>query len=245
MALREEFESSGNWCFRWRSYLPLILLGVILIGIKDYNPFKSRLINAGWELLCFAISLFGLAIRIATVGCAPQGTSGRNTQSQVADTLNTTGMYSIVRHPLYLGNFFIWLGISMFIATWWVSLIIILVFMLYYERIMFAEEEFLRKKFGDEFIAWADATPAFFPEFKNWKPPVLRFSLLNVLRREYSGFFGIIVSFTFLEFAEDYMACGKVCYKSFWGVVFLGGLAVYLLLRTFKRNTKLLDVEGR
>ncbi|MGB8874133.1 MAG: hypothetical protein WCC75_12145, partial [Desulfobaccales bacterium] len=45
-------------------------------------------------------------------GLPPRGTSGRNTQGQVAETLNTTGIYSLVRNPLYLGNFLIWLGLS-------------------------------------------------------------------------------------------------------------------------------------
>ncbi len=56
------------------------------------------------------ISFFGLALRVIVVGHAPYGTSGRNTREQVADTLNTTGMYSIVRHPLYLANYLIILG---------------------------------------------------------------------------------------------------------------------------------------
>ena len=34
-----------------------------------------------------------------------KNTSGRNTHDQVADSLNTSGIYSIVRHPLYVGNF--------------------------------------------------------------------------------------------------------------------------------------------
>lgn len=91
-----------------------------------------------------------------TVGYTPKKTSGRNTKKgQVADYLNTKGMYSIVRNPLYLGNFFMGLGIFLFLCIWWVEFIYTLVFMLYYERIIFAEEQFLVKKFKQQYMEWA------------------------------------------------------------------------------------------
>ncbi|MGC9453013.1 MAG: methyltransferase family protein, partial [Oceanipulchritudo sp.] len=51
------------------------------------------------------------------------GTSGRNTKQQVAYSLNTTGFYSVVRNPLYLGNFFMYLGIALFTHHWWLVLV--------------------------------------------------------------------------------------------------------------------------
>ena len=51
-------------------------------------------------------------IRIYTVGTTPAGTSGRNRDKQIAEKLNKTGVYSIIRHPLYLGNLLIWLGVA-------------------------------------------------------------------------------------------------------------------------------------
>ena len=46
-----------------------------------------------------------------------------------------------------------------------------LVFWLYYERIMLAEEEFLRARYGKAFDDWAARTPAFLPNFRHWVPP--------------------------------------------------------------------------
>jgi len=76
----------------------------------------------------------------------PKNTSGR-TNSLIAERLNTTGMYSIVRHPLYLGNFLIVFGIVLFIQVLWFGIIVLAGYWFYYERIIFAEEEFLRKRF--------------------------------------------------------------------------------------------------
>lgn len=53
-------------------------------------------------------------------------------------------MYSIVRNPLYLGNFLMVLRVVLVLRVWWLSLLYLLVFTIYYERIIFAEEMFLK-----------------------------------------------------------------------------------------------------
>jgi hypothetical protein len=100
------------------------------------------------------------------------------------------------------GNFFIWLGIILFPRLWWLTVIFTLMFCLYYGLIMFAEEEFLAARFGRRFQHWAASTPAFFPNFKQWRAPELAFSLRNVLRREYSALCGILTAFAVLELVE-------------------------------------------
>lgn len=244
MALREEFEQAGHWLFRWRSYLPLVMIGPLLLGIKDLeSPGHSEVVDHLWDMICMVIAFFGLGIRVFTVGYAPAGTSGRNTREQVAELLNTTGMYSIVRHPLYLGNFFIWLGVSLFTQSVWFTLLFVLIFWGYYEMIMFAEEAFLRKKFGVTYLNWAEKTPAFFPKPDNWRPPRLPFSFRTVLKREYSGFFGIVVSFSLLDIVSDRWSEGK--WDFLWFILLVVGLTIYLAPMTLKKKTKILDVEGR
>ena len=110
MPLKEDFERAGNKLFRWRSYLPLLVLPLILISLL--SPEIESPIDDFWDGVCLFISIAGLALRILTVGYAPRGTSGRNTREQKAAELNTKGMYSVVRHPIYLGNFLIWLGMA-------------------------------------------------------------------------------------------------------------------------------------
>ena len=133
----------------------------------------------------------------------------------------------------------------MFAGTWWVSAIFTLIFMLYYERIMFAEEEFLRRKFGKDYETWAAGTAVCFPRFRNWKNATLPFSTKNVLKREYSGFFAIIISFTLLKMVGDLFSEGSIKFDLMWAVIFSVGLVTYLTLRTLKKNTRVLSVEGR
>jgi protein-S-isoprenylcysteine O-methyltransferase Ste14 len=247
MALREDFEQTGNWLFRWRSYLPTLLIIPMWIALQDPDYARGLRDNqALWSLICMGISLAGLGVRVLAVGYVPMGTSGRNTKAgQIADLLNTTGMYSIVRHPLYLGNFIIWAGISMYCRVWWVTAIFALLFWLYYERIMFAEEEFLRRKFGETFISWASTTPAFLPKFGGWRSSPLPFSMRSVLRREYPGLFGIITCFYAMEAYRRIVIENCWAFEPVWTSLFSVGLAVFITLRTLKRRTTLLAVAGR
>jgi protein-S-isoprenylcysteine O-methyltransferase Ste14 len=244
--LNEQFERDGRWLFRWRSYLPLLMIALFILAFHElkYSEYSYSL-DQSWEVFCLAVSLFGLLIRALTVGYVPRGTSGRNTVRQRAETLNATGMYSIVRHPLYVGNYVMWLGVSMFARLWWFSLIVTLIFWLYYERIMFAEEMFLKNKFGDTFSKWAETTPCFIPNLKGWKSPDLAFSWKTVLKREFSTVFSIVAIFMVLEVIEDLFIRGKLVFDLMWMILFAASLMFYLTLLILKKKTRLLDVEGR
>lgn len=246
MALVEEFEKTGNWLFRYRSFLPLLLYVVATLVIIFYKEELVNFHNIFWNLGCYAISFLGLFIRAFTIGYAPSGTSGRNThEGQIAETLNTKDIYSVVRHPLYLGNFFMWLGLILYVGTFSFIIFGVAFFWIYYERIMFAEEQFIRSKFSKNYLEWSEHTPAFIPNFRNWSKSELKFSLRNVFKREYSGFFGNIVSFVFVNFIKNYFYDGKIWLDLKWQIAGIAALIIYLTLRSLKKYTKVLSVEGR
>ncbi len=248
MALREDMEKQGDWLFRWRSYLPLLGLPIFIIAIRQSGILEKKFgdnIGDLWETCSMIVSFLGLVVRGITAGYAPRGTSGRNTKSQVADVLNTTGMYSISRNPLYLGNFIIVLGITLFIQVWWLALLVWFGFWLYYERIIFTEEEFLRSKFKEQFIDWAKKTPIVIPRFRNWKKPELGFSFKTMLRREFSTFLSIAATFFFLELATDYLSIKRHGLHNSWIIFFVISVGIYLVFFILKKKTKLLNVIGR
>lgn len=172
--LRDKLVSQGGALFAKRGYLPLLLSPIAALALLESLQFSGAygvVVENIWDLLCVLLSFSGLLLRALTVGYVPAGTSGRNTHEQRATVLNTTGVYSIVRNPLYLANFVIFLGFVVFLKVWWFPLIVIPVFALYYERIILAEEAFLEQKFGNEFVEWAAKTPAVFPRFRLWRRP--------------------------------------------------------------------------
>jgi protein-S-isoprenylcysteine O-methyltransferase Ste14 len=249
MALIEELEKSGNWLFRRRSFLPLILFVAAAPVVIWGGHVQPDYASWQWWLPCLLVSILGQIIRVITIGYTPRGTSGRNTsEGQVAETLNTQGIYGTVRHPLYLGNFFMWMGVLLFTGAWWFNLAVVLAFWLYYERIMFAEEAFLRKKFGDRYLQWSARTPAFIPRLDGWVSPAVSFSMRNVLKREYNGFFAVFVSFAMVDVAQHVRingGWGDDALSAHWAWMLLASGLLFLTLRTLKKKTGVLDVEGR
>jgi protein-S-isoprenylcysteine O-methyltransferase Ste14 len=246
MALREEFESQGNWLFRWRSYLPLLLLPLFIVALRESITFEKIFGNTAknyFQMFCICVSFVGLFIRCLTIGYIASGTSGRNTKTQKAESLNTKGIYATVRHPLYLGNFIIFFGLVLFVKVWWFVIICSLLYWIYYERIMYREEEFLRKKFGETYITWAERTPAFLPKLNKWQRPDLTFSVKKVLQREYIGFFEIIACFTILHYALSYFNTNRFTFELGWALFFGFGLLSFIVLRILKKATKVLEVN--
>ncbi|MCL2512235.1 MAG: isoprenylcysteine carboxylmethyltransferase family protein [Bacteroidales bacterium] len=262
MALIEEMELQGNKWFRYRSYIPLIFL-VVGLGVFAYSAWKHLSVLEAYPLyknvfenVCLAVSLLGLAIRIYTVGYTPANTSGRNTKDgQVADELNTTGIYSTVRNPLYLGNFLMWLGIAMLTANIWFIISFCFLYWIYYERIIFAEEQFLRRKFGDVYLEWTKVTPAFFPKFSRYKKPVYPFSWKKVLKKEKNGLAALFIVFAIFHITERLIgfylpqtpgdAPMQFNYITIGTVGCLVTCVLYLILKILKTYTKVLDTEGR
>lgn len=254
MALVEEFEKQGQFLFRWRSYIPGLILLVMAFSFPEYRfPDGSYGTHLIFSSFAFLISFSGLAVRCFTIGYTPAMTSGRNTKKQVAETVNQTGIYSQLRHPLYLGNFLMYLGVVLFLRDFGLTIIFILAFWVYYERIMFTEEQFLRGKFGNAYTGWANRIPAFIPAFKNYTKPNLEFSFRNIIKREYSSYFGIVAIFTLMDMASVYF--NEQPELSFSGALdllkpvtmgfFLQGLAFYTIVRIIVKTTKWLHVEGR
>lgn len=244
MPLKEEFEREGSWLFRWRSYLPFLILPFLVVALRDSEYLEKNFgytAQTIWEVICIAVSFLGLLVRCVTIGWIAEGTSGRNTEQQKASQVNTEGMYSVTRHPLYLGNFLIIFGLILFVQVPWLVLAVTLVYFLYYERIMYAEEEFLRKKFGEPYVVWAEKVPAFFPDFRKWKTPTQKFSFKMILKREYTGFLGVIVGFVALKFFANLIGQHQLKMKMA-SIVFLGvGLIIYVILRYLRKHTKLLN----
>ena len=246
MALQEEFETTGEYFFKWRSYLPLAMAALFILALAHFRyPFANRGLDLAWDGGCLALALLGQAVRFFTVGFVPRGTSGRNTRGQVAEALNTTGMYAVVRNPIYLGNFIIWFGLSLFMKSVWFTTTIILFFTIFYERIIFREEGFLREKFGDVFMQWAAVTPAIIPQFKNWQPPSLPFSWKSAIVREYGTFFAIITTFTVLELLGGLFNYGKLRIDVIWVKLFIFSAVLYLTIRYLKKKTKVLATDNR
>lgn len=242
MALKEELKIQGDFLFKYRSYFPLVLLvaGLALIVVNNLNggPGNISGYQQWMEDPAIFVSLLGLFIRIHAVGFSGKNTSGRNTgQGQVADMLNTRGLYSIIRNPLYVGNYFMWLGIAMLTCNPWFVGIFTLIFWIYYERIVFAEEEFLRAKFGDVYLKWAAGTPIFIPYKLRWKQSDSPFLWKKVIKQEKNGFLALFLVFFLFDLLGTRISSGLWTIEKTWLLVMvIVSMVSYILIKLLKRR---------
>ena len=241
MSLTNSLEHLGNQLFKYRGFVPVIFaIGAFYIQLIDTT---ERLSYGLVEEIAFFLVVLGHLIRALTVGHRSMRTSGRNRSHQVAEVLNTKGMYSVVQHPLYLANILIWIGWTTLLCIPWLIVVATFVFVVYYLFIIYAEEQFLRGKFGQDYERWHRRTPRLIPN------PFLYTSSPNDLSRrilfknEYPGWtaslsialciYSLLLNrlYTFLEHPDLY-------WKD-W-LVFGSGIAVFgLTFRYLKHRTKL------
>jgi protein-S-isoprenylcysteine O-methyltransferase Ste14 len=251
MTLQREWEVQGNFLFKHRSYLPLTLipaaLWVTYLAVNSRPEMFSNLDITLPEIFCLISSFIGLLTRVITVAFTPANTSGRNTaHGQVADVLNSNGMYSMVRHPLYLGNYFMWLGIALLTANICFVILFSLAYWLYYERIMYAEEQFLTRKFGQLYLDWAGSTPAFIPAFKKWTRSNLTFSWKKAVSKEKNGVLAVFLLLFIWNCWTHWVMTGHWMPEKSWTLIALAVSAgYYVIIKLIDKRTSWLKEEGR
>jgi protein-S-isoprenylcysteine O-methyltransferase Ste14 len=237
MALQQEMVRQGNFLFRHRGTLPLlIIIPAILLRVCGIH---TNWLQEHAELTtytAYGISLLGLILRFIIVGHAAPNTSGRNTEGQIADTINSDGLYSVVRHPLYLGNFLMWLGPALLtFHSWFIGLFVFL-YWIYYERIMLAEEDYLRNKFGEPYENWAAGRPAFIPDLSKWKPYQNKLIFYKALYQEKTGLLWLNLIFWIFNSADNFTLNASVFIVQPWSGLLFISIALYLILKITKRR---------
>lgn len=242
MLITDTFERSGNFLFRWRGYLPLFFLALTfaVLYFNDTN-YEGLFSSDNWSYICLLVGMIGIVIRFITVSYVTHLTSGRGTDKPYAERLNTTGMYSMSRNPVYLGNFFTFLAPVLYARNLWLIALYLPIFALYHERIIFAEESFLKRKFGQQYISWADKTPVFFPNFSLWQSPDLTFSLKMGIRRESISFFTLVSTVWALKLADDYITHGYVIFEPIWLTLFIVSFLIYFAVILLVQFSHFLD----
>lgn len=238
MRLADHFIRSGDTLFRWRGQLPLLMLPLFAAGMLEARlPADLSPGLRACQVAATAVALAGLLIRIVAIGTAPEGTSERSTTNPRASRLRTTGLYSLVRHPLYVGNTITAVGLAGFTTRWYLPVIVLLLGLLYHERIAAREEAFLEERFGDEFRRWAETVPAAVPRLSAYVPSDTPFVWRRVLGREFHGLM-VIASVVFvLDLARRALADATLRPDPLWAWFFGLSAAVFLTCSVAKKTT--------
>jgi len=172
----------GTWIQRWRVPLGFLCAAIFLVLAKP-TP-KFLLIGA-------VVSLLGLAIRAWAAGHIRKN-------SQLA----VSGPYAFTRNPLYLGSFILGLGFTIASGRWLLAIVFAALFLGIYFPVMRVEASTLTDLFGEEYQAYKNAVPLFFPRVTPYRPThsdSLKFDSSLYLRyREYRAALGLVVAWSLL-----------------------------------------------
>jgi protein-S-isoprenylcysteine O-methyltransferase Ste14 len=241
MTTQNRSEKLGNQFFKYRGQIP-VLFFLLAFFLMHYFPAQTKWLDQSNTLIAVSLVVLGHLIRALAVGKRAAHTSGRNRDEQVAEALNSTGIYSMVRHPLYLGNITTYMGWVVFTGIDWLIPAMLVGFLFYYRFIIYAEEQFLTRKFGQDYLDWKSATPLLLPAFWKFKANPQPFSFKTVLENEYSG---IAASMTtaWVLLAFQWYVLGQFQAKSLLILAMALFIVVFTLgLRYLKKKTQFFKV---
>jgi len=235
MLLRDRLIKTGHFCFKYRSYqFPVF----ILILLLEHNHLRGLKENMYYDVSCILVTFCGILVRALTVGFVHEKTSGRNTKAQNAYELNTTGAYSVVRNPLYVGNYLVLLGMSLLPMDPWVAVLNSAAYFLIYFPIIMTEEAYLLEKFGEQYADYASRVNCVIPSFGNFTRPVRSFSRNIFLKREHDTWLTAAVGLVGVQMIRDYFA-GLSVFNAGW-LALLGAVFVtWAVLKYMKKTGRL------
>ena len=150
----------GNFFFKIRSFTPIPFIFALLYFAK---PAGYTVVMGG------AFIVAGEFLRIWAVGYA--GASTRARTLGAARDLVTTGPYSYVRNPLYLGNFLLSLGVCLVANVYWLVAVLIVGYLCQYLPIIALEEIYLLESCGSVYQTYRERVPRFLPQFSPYPNP--------------------------------------------------------------------------
>lgn len=224
----------GAACFRFRaiSVIPVLLLIYFIFDPVDPGSFNPIL-----NVLGFLLALTGAATRIVSVGYSKPFTSGRENYLN-ADSLNTRGVYSIVRNPLYIGNFLIYNGVLVAYSSPAALAFFNAFFIVNYYFIILAEENYLENQFGDNYREYCRAVPKVIPRFALYRKNDRPFSLAKVVYKEMKTTFYWIFFYAVSLLVKQYKVNDGAIENFWWHAIPVLALFALNLLLSATRISK-------
>jgi len=155
---------SGRFFFRYRAYMfPVIFVAMLLLFRPQIVINETVTTLLIW--LGFVVTLLGAGLRLFTIGLDYIIRGGKDGRV-FASRLVTGGLYSHVRNPMYLGNILLAVGIALYGSAPLVLFTVVPFFVFFYFALMANEEDFLRHKFGQEYVDFCKRVNRLWPSFR-------------------------------------------------------------------------------
>ena len=132
--------------------LSILILGIVLnlaapLDLLKQVPFLARIVVGTIAFVVGAVMVIGATRNFRQIGT-------NVSPLQPALVLATTGVFRWTRNPMYVGGSIVLLGIAIGGALDWVLLLLILSLPLVHYGIILREENYLARKFGEEYRSY-------------------------------------------------------------------------------------------
>jgi protein-S-isoprenylcysteine O-methyltransferase Ste14 len=171
--LRKKPESSKDAKHAPKSFIGIALQGVSfgLVWALRRAPFLSPFVDGQFVLnIIFQVSAVLLAVGSVWMANSAIRELGRQWSFQARliedHKLITSGVYKIVRHPIYAAMLGMLIATALIFSHWLAAIIAVPIFLIGTKIRTVAEEKLLREVFPDEYKAYAEKVPAFVPFVK-------------------------------------------------------------------------------
>jgi protein-S-isoprenylcysteine O-methyltransferase Ste14 len=158
----------GNFFFKYRNFLFIFLY--LALFIPSPQIFTEDALGEDYYfyplISGLLITVFGQLIRGVTISLA-YIVRGGSDKKVYAEQLVTEGVFNHCRNPLYVGNILMLVGVGILINSLLFICVFIPLFLFIYQAIVLAEENFLRKKFGQQFNAYCARVSRWMINFRN------------------------------------------------------------------------------
>lgn len=222
----------GTFLFKYRSFTPIPLIILVFIIFKPIDRGENNILL---NLSGIFISLLGEFLRIISVGYSFKGTSGRETFLR-ADALNTTGIYSVVRNPLYIGNFLMFTGIVIVFSNFLALMIFSVFLFLQYYFIIQAEENYLKGEYGRSYNNYCSQVRQIIPTFKNYRKNQNPFNLKKVIFKENDSIFNMLVMFMLVLLYKERVFSARIDKPIIYIIPAGIFIVVYVLVKIIKKR---------
>ncbi len=228
--------SLGNFFFKYRN--GLFPLAIVLLLVPSPHVFPDWRIAAA---VGGGLVLLGQIIRAVTVGLVYIVRGGREGKVY-ADDLVTDGMFTHCRNPLYVGNYLGILGAVVASNSLIAMSVGGVFFLIAYLAITFAEENFLRGKFGAAYDVYCSKVPRYALKLKGLGATLKasKFNWQRLIIKEYGTMFVSLAGIPLILLFTRHYHYNLPWWEDGWDLgllIAIGVLAIgYCLARWLKKS---------
>ncbi|HMG67483.1 MAG TPA: isoprenylcysteine carboxylmethyltransferase family protein [Chitinophagaceae bacterium] len=225
----------GNFLFRNRNGIfPLFYVMLFVPSWEVFtNPVTAMIIG-------FSVTLIGQLTRVITIGLVYIIRGGKD-RRVYAEDLVVTGIFAHCRNPLYVGNILILVGLGIASNSLLFMAVFTPVFLIFWQAIVLAEENYLRNKFGEQYNEYCRKVNRWLINFKGFGKTLssMQFKWRRVIIREYNSTYiwmtgAVLIVMKHFYFHKDQFDFQKnlttfIC-------ILVGLLLLYLFARYLKKS---------